>query len=120
MSEWTGNPAERLTRAEQERYAEMDAVLSRRVVGQDEAVRAVSRRMRSVLAGLKAPNRLDDLVKVLILDSAYDPRMGARPLERAVDERIVQPLVDAIFAGQIRAGAVSAVIDGAVVAFRQA
>ncbi|WP_295445768.1 ATP-dependent Clp protease ATP-binding subunit [uncultured Thiodictyon sp.] len=62
---------------------------------------------------------VDEPVKVGILDAAFDPRMGARALERELDRRIVQPLVDAIFSGRIGTGAVRAVVDGTEIAFRQ-
>jgi ATP-dependent Clp protease ATP-binding subunit ClpC len=57
ISEWTGIPAGRLTADERQRYAGMEDVLNQRVVGQDQAVRIVSRNVRAALAGLKPPNR---------------------------------------------------------------
>jgi ATP-dependent Clp protease ATP-binding subunit ClpA len=41
-----------------------------------------------------------------LLERGYSPDLGARPLERAVDEWVVQPLVDAWFANRLRAGPV--------------
>jgi ATP-dependent Clp protease ATP-binding subunit ClpA len=56
---------------------------------------------------------------VYLLDSACeDARMGARPLERAVDDMIVQPLVDAIFAGNVQAGRCRAILKGGKIEFR--
>jgi ATP-dependent Clp protease ATP-binding subunit ClpC len=57
VSEWTGIPASRLTADEQQRYAQMERVLSSRVIGQEAAVSAVSRSVRAALAGLKAAGR---------------------------------------------------------------
>jgi ATP-dependent Clp protease ATP-binding subunit ClpC len=57
VAEWTGIPAGRLTADDQQRYAEMEKSLAACVIGQDRAVTAVSRCLRSALAGLKAPNR---------------------------------------------------------------
>lgn len=51
---------------------------------------------------------VDELAKQLILSMEMDPQMGARPLERAVEQMFVQPLVDALFSGQIKPGAVTA------------
>jgi ATP-dependent Clp protease ATP-binding subunit ClpA len=49
---------------------------------------------------------VDQLARKVLLDRGYSPDLGARPLERAVDEMIVQPLVDAWFANQLRIGTV--------------
>jgi ATP-dependent Clp protease ATP-binding subunit ClpC len=57
VSEWTGIPASRLTADEQTRYSQMEEVLRRRVVGQDEAVSIVSRSVRAALAGVKTGGR---------------------------------------------------------------
>ena len=47
---------------------------------------------------------LEDEAKDFILDRDFDPRMGARPLERLVDQLVVQPLVDAIFSKRVGRG----------------
>jgi len=47
---------------------------------------------------------LEDGARAVILDQNYDPRMGARPLERAVDQLVVQPLVDALFSKRVGRG----------------
>ena len=47
---------------------------------------------------------VDLLAKNVLLDRGYSPDMGARPLERAVDEWVVQPLVDAWFANRLKVG----------------
>jgi ATP-dependent Clp protease ATP-binding subunit ClpC len=57
VSEWTGIPVGRLTVHEQQRYAQMEAALAERVIGQQRAVATVSRSVRAALAGLKPPNR---------------------------------------------------------------
>lgn len=46
--------------------------------------------------------RVDDAVKDIVVADGFDPQMGARPLERAVEHLIVQPLVDALFSGQTK------------------
>jgi ATP-dependent Clp protease ATP-binding subunit ClpA len=51
---------------------------------------------------------VDESVKQFILSTPMDPQMGARPLERAVEQMFVQPLVDALFSGQIKPGSVIA------------
>jgi ATP-dependent Clp protease ATP-binding subunit ClpC len=57
VSGWTGIPTAQLTRDEYARYVHMEADLSQRVVGQPEAVHAVSSAVRAALAGMKQPNR---------------------------------------------------------------
>ncbi|BAF58464.1 ATPase with chaperone activity, ATP-binding subunit [Pelotomaculum thermopropionicum SI] len=57
VSSWTGIPVKKLAEEESERLLKMEEVLHQRVVGQDEAIRAVSRAIRRARAGLKDPKR---------------------------------------------------------------
>jgi ATP-dependent Clp protease ATP-binding subunit ClpC len=57
LSGWTGIPVYRLTEEETARLARMEDELHRRVVGQDDATRAVSQAIRRTRAGLKDPKR---------------------------------------------------------------
>jgi len=57
VSLWTGIPAGSLSKDESERLLQMEEVLHRRVIGQDEAVSAVSRAVRRGRVGLKDPRR---------------------------------------------------------------
>ena len=54
---WTGIPVRKLAEEETERLLKMEEVLHKRVVGQDEAVKAVGRAIRRASAGLKDPKR---------------------------------------------------------------
>jgi ATP-dependent Clp protease ATP-binding subunit ClpB len=54
---WTGIPVSKLLEGELERMLRMEDALHRRVVGQDEAVEAVSNAVRRARAGLQDPNR---------------------------------------------------------------
>ncbi|MGI5939445.1 MAG: ATP-dependent Clp protease ATP-binding subunit [Thermoleophilia bacterium] len=54
---WTGIPVTKLTEAETHRLLRMEDALHKRVIGQDEAVRSVSRAIRRSRAGLKDPHR---------------------------------------------------------------
>ncbi len=57
VSEWTGIPVSRLLEGERAKLMRMEEELHKRVVGQDEAVRAVANAVRRARAGLQAPNR---------------------------------------------------------------
>ena len=57
VSGWTGIPARQLTKTESERLLQLESVLHRRVVGQQEAVSAVARAIRRGRVGLKDPHR---------------------------------------------------------------
>lgn len=57
VSKWTGIPVSRLIEGEVEKLVHMEERLSERVIGQDEAVRAVSNAVRRARAGLQDPNR---------------------------------------------------------------
>ncbi len=57
VSDWTGVPVVQLTQEESERLLNMEKILHERVVGQEEAVKAVSRAIRRGRVGLKDPKR---------------------------------------------------------------
>ncbi|WP_128896464.1 ATP-dependent protease ATP-binding subunit ClpC [Longirhabdus pacifica] len=57
VSNWTGIPVKKLAEEETERLLKMESILHERVIGQDEAVTAVSRAIRRARAGLKDPKR---------------------------------------------------------------
>ena len=57
VSSWTKIPVVELTREESERLLNMESILHERVVGQDEAVSAVSRAIRRGRVGIKDPKR---------------------------------------------------------------
>ena len=56
-SEWTGIPVSRITESESQRLLHLEEVLSRRVVGQQEAVSCLARAIRRSRVGLKEPGR---------------------------------------------------------------
>ena len=57
VSRWTGIPVDRMLEGERAKLLKMEEALSRRVVGQAEAVKAVSTAVRRARAGLQDPNR---------------------------------------------------------------
>jgi ATP-dependent Clp protease ATP-binding subunit ClpB len=57
VSRWTGIPVERMLEGEREKLLRMEDELAKRVVGQGEAVQAVSKAVRRARAGLQDPNR---------------------------------------------------------------
>ncbi|KAL6011748.1 ATP-dependent Clp protease ATP-binding subunit ClpA cd4b, chloroplastic [Asimina triloba] len=57
VSAWTGIPVEKVSSDESDRLLKMEETLHQRVIGQDEAVEAISRAIRRARVGLKNPNR---------------------------------------------------------------
>ncbi|NJO39320.1 MAG: ATP-dependent Clp protease ATP-binding subunit [Cyanobacteria bacterium CRU_2_1] len=57
VASWTGIPVNKLTESESEKLLHMEDTLHQRMVGQEEAVRAISRAIRRARVGLKNPNR---------------------------------------------------------------
>src|SRR6202050_5211959 len=57
VSKWTGIPVSRMLEGERDKLLRMEEVLSKRVVGQQEAVKAVADAIRRTRAGLSDPNR---------------------------------------------------------------
>ena len=57
VSKWTGIPVSKMMEGERDKLLRMEEYLSKRVVGQDEALKAVSNAIRRSRAGLSDPNR---------------------------------------------------------------
>jgi ATP-dependent Clp protease ATP-binding subunit ClpC len=57
VSNWTGVPVSKLAQEESERLLHMEEILHKRVIGQEEAVKAISQAIRRARAGLKDPKR---------------------------------------------------------------
>lgn len=57
VSQWTGVPLQQLEKKESQRLLDLEKVLHKRVVGQDDAVKAISRAIRRARSGLKDPER---------------------------------------------------------------
>ncbi len=57
VSRWTGIPVDRMMEGEREKLLGMEAAIGKRVIGQEEAVKAVSTAVRRSRAGLQDPNR---------------------------------------------------------------
>ena len=57
VSRWTGIPVDRMLQGERDKLLAMESIIGKRVIGQDQAVKAVSRAVRRARAGLQDPNR---------------------------------------------------------------
>ena len=57
VSRWTGIPVDKMLEGEREKLLHMETSLESRVVGQNEAVRAIANAVRRARAGLQDPNR---------------------------------------------------------------
>jgi ATP-dependent Clp protease ATP-binding subunit ClpC len=57
VSSWTGVPVLKITESESAKLMQMEETLHGRVIGQDEAVKAISRAIRRARVGLKSPDR---------------------------------------------------------------
>ena len=57
VSKWTGVPVDRMLQGEREKLLKMEQVIGKRVIGQQDAVVAVSKAVRRARAGLQDPNR---------------------------------------------------------------
>ena len=57
VSRWTGVPVERMMEGEREKLLQMEALIGARVIGQEDAVKAISAAVRRSRAGLQDPNR---------------------------------------------------------------
>jgi ATP-dependent Clp protease ATP-binding subunit ClpC len=57
VASWTGVPVNKITETESEKLLHMEDTLHQRIIGQEDAVKAVSRAIRRARVGLKNPNR---------------------------------------------------------------
>ena len=57
VSKWTGIPVDKMLEGERQKLLDMETKLKARVVGQDQAVKAVANAVRRARAGLQSPNR---------------------------------------------------------------
>jgi ATP-dependent Clp protease ATP-binding subunit ClpB len=57
VSRWTGIPVDKMLEGEREKLLAMESVIGKRVIGQEDAVKAVSAAVRRARAGLQDPNR---------------------------------------------------------------
>ena len=57
VSNWTGVPVTKIAETESEKLLNMESILHKRVIGQEEAVKAVAKAVRRARAGLKDPKR---------------------------------------------------------------
>ncbi|WP_305098164.1 ATP-dependent chaperone ClpB [Croceibacterium aestuarii] len=57
VSKWTGIPVDKMMEGEREKLLQMEGMIGKRVIGQQQAVAAVSRAVRRARAGLQDPNR---------------------------------------------------------------
>ncbi len=57
VARWTGIPVERMLEGEREKLMQMESIIGARVIGQEDAVKAVSAAVRRARAGLQDPNR---------------------------------------------------------------
>ncbi|WP_338466693.1 ATP-dependent chaperone ClpB [Novosphingobium sp. ZN18A2] len=57
VSRWTGVPVDKMMEGEREKLLQMEKVIGERVIGQEQAVQAVSKAVRRARAGLQDPNR---------------------------------------------------------------
>ena len=83
VAQWTGIPVRRIAAKESDRLLALEKQISRRVIGQDEAVRAVSKAVRRARAGVKDPRR--PIGSFLFLGSTG---VGKTELARALAESV--------------------------------
>ena len=57
VSRWTGVPVDKMMEGEREKLLKMEEVIGKRVIGQEQAIEAVSKAVRRARAGLQDPNR---------------------------------------------------------------
>jgi ATP-dependent Clp protease ATP-binding subunit ClpC len=57
VASWTGVPVNKITESESEKLMHMEDTLHQRIIGQEDAVKAISRAIRRARVGLKNPNR---------------------------------------------------------------
>ncbi len=61
-------------------------------------------KLEAQLEAKKVTIRLDEPARVWLAEKGFDPLMGARPMERVIQEHIKRPLADALLFGELAQG----------------
>ncbi len=75
-----------------------------------EIVELMMRRVREQISTHEVVIELSDAAKELLVEKGYDPTMGARPLRRAIQRYIEDPLADFVLGSDLKPG-VTIVVD---------
>jgi ATP-dependent Clp protease ATP-binding subunit ClpB len=77
-------------------------------------------RFRDLLKGRDIDLTLTDAAKRFIAEQGYDPQFGARPMKRAIQRHVIDPLAQAFLSGQFKPGdRIEADVEKAEIAFRR-
>jgi ATP-dependent Clp protease ATP-binding subunit ClpB len=79
----------------------------------DGIVRIQLRELEALLVDRKITLDMDDAARTWLADKGYDPAYGARPLKRAIQKHVQNPLANLILDGTIEEGGVVHVTAGA-------
>jgi len=85
----------------------VDAVIVFRALNQDDIRKIVVLELDKVTERLKEHAislHATEAALDLLAERGYDPEMGARPLRRVIQQKVEDPLADALLAGQFHAG----------------
>ena len=91
VARWTGVPVARLLEGEQEKLLRLDSILHERVIGQDEAVQAVDRRVKPASRADWSTEYLDAILTVGVVDGvdaaiAHIERYGSHHTDAIITE----------------------------------
>jgi ATP-dependent Clp protease ATP-binding subunit ClpC len=85
----------------------LDDIVCFRMLEKPELARIVDLEIAKVLVRLKNKRitvTLDDSAREFLIKEGYDPQYGARPMRRAVEKNIEDPLAEALLGGEVREG----------------
>jgi ATP-dependent Clp protease ATP-binding subunit ClpC len=88
----------------------IDEVIVFHKLTRDEIVELMMRRVREQVSAHEVTIELSDGAKELLVEKGYDPTMGARPLRRAIQRFIEDPLADFVLGSDLKPG-VTIVVD---------
>ncbi|MCB9072129.1 MAG: ATP-dependent chaperone ClpB [Bdellovibrionaceae bacterium] len=87
----------------------IDDIITFKQLGKEQLMNIVKIQIQQVVKRLKERNidlELDDKALTLLGEKGYDPIFGARPLKRAIQDNLLNPLSKKILAGDLKAGSV--------------
>ena len=85
----------------------IDDVVIFNALGKEDIFKIIDITLRDVKARLELLNyklQLDDSAKEFLSEKGYDPQFGARPLHRAIQKYLEDPLAETILSGKVKAG----------------
>ncbi|KAF9588317.1 hypothetical protein IFM89_008734 [Coptis chinensis] len=112
VSSGTGTPVDKVSSDESDKLLKMEDTLHQRIIGQDEAIKAISRAIHrarvvyDINGNACQGNRAfgSERFRDRVVDEGYNPSYGVRPLRRAIIRLLEDNMAEKMLSGDIKEG----------------